>query len=193
MTLRFTNTLGGQLEEFQALEPGHVRMYSCGPTVYGPAHVGNFRAFLLGDLARRYLEWSGYRVTWVMNITDVDDRIIRDLQAAGGTLDELTAPHIERFVSDLAALRIGPPDVLPRATAHIAEMATLIAALLEKGHAYKTDDGSIFFRISSWPAYGALARLEPQGAQQTDRVAADDYGKDDARDFALWKGAKEGE
>jgi cysteinyl-tRNA synthetase len=192
-TLRLTNTLGGKTEEFKPLEPGHVRMYSCGPTVYGPAHVGNFRAFLLGDLTRRYLEWSGYRVTWVMNITDVDDRIIRDLQSAGGTLDELTAPHIERFVADLAALRIGPPDVLPRATAHIAEMATLIAALIEKGHAYRTDDGSIFFRISAWPAYGTLARLEPQAAQQTDRVAADDYGKDDARDFAVWKGAKDGE
>jgi cysteinyl-tRNA synthetase len=193
MTLHLTNTLGGKLEEFTPLEPGHVRVYSCGPTVYGPAHVGNFRAFLLGDLVRRYLEWSGYRVTWVMNITDVDDRIIRDLQAAGGTLDELTAPHVERFVADLAALRIGPPDVLPRATAHIAEMATLIAALLEKGHAYRTDDGSIFFRIASWPAYGTLARLEPQAAQQTNRVAADDYGKDDVRDFALWKGAKDGE
>ncbi|MEO6349849.1 MAG: cysteine--tRNA ligase [Candidatus Limnocylindrales bacterium] len=191
--MRLTNTLGGKTEEFTPLEPGHVRIYSCGPTVYGSAHVGNFRAFVLGDLARRYLEWSGYRVTWVMNITDVDDRIIRDVQAAGSTIDELTAPNIERFVADLAALRIGPPDVLPRATAHIAEMATLIAKLLEKGHAYRTEDGSIFFRISSWPAYGTLARLEPQAARQTERVAADDYGKDDVRDFALWKGHKDGE
>src|ERR687889_848018 len=99
MTLRLTNTLGGQIQEFTPLEAGHVRVYSCGPTVYGPAHVGNFRAFMLGDLVRRYLLWGGYRVTWVMNITDVDDRIIRDTQAAGTTLDELTAPHIERFMA----------------------------------------------------------------------------------------------
>ena len=193
MTLHLTNTLGGKLEEFAPIESGHVRMYSCGPTVYGPAHVGNFRAFLLGDLARRYLEWSGYRVTWVMNITDVDDRIIRDLQAAGGTLDELTAQHIERFLSDMSDLRIGPPTHLVRATQHIPEMARLIATLLEKGHAYRADDGSIFFRIASWAAYGALAKLDPNEARVGERVAADDYGKDDVRDFALWKGTKPGE
>jgi cysteinyl-tRNA synthetase len=193
MSLRLTNTLGGKIEEFTPLEPGHVRMYSCGPTVYGPAHVGNFRAFLLGDLARRYLEWSGYRVTWVMNITDVDDRIIRDLAEAGGTLEELTAPHIARFMADMSDLRVGPPSHVTRATEHITEMASLIAALLEKGHAYRVDDGSIFFRISSWPAYGTLARLDPQSARVGDRVAADDYGKDDVRDFALWKGPKPGE
>jgi cysteinyl-tRNA synthetase len=191
--LHFTNTLGGALEEFTPLEPGHVRMYSCGPTVYGPSHVGNFRAFLLGDLVSRYLRWSGYKVTWVMNITDVDDRIIRDLGEKGGTLGELTAPHIARFLADLTELRIGPPDALTRATEHIPEMAALIARLLDNGHAYRTDDGSIFFRIASWPAYGTLARLEPGAARQTDRVAADDYGKDDVRDFALWKGPKPGE
>ena len=190
MTLHLTNTLGGKLEEFAPIEDGHVRMYSCGPTVYGPAHVGNFRAFLLGDLVRRYLEWSGYRVTWVMNITDVDDRIIRDLQAAGGTLDELTAPHIERFLADMADLRVGPPTHLVRATQHVPEMGRLIAMLLEKGHAYRADDGSIFFRISSWPAYGILAKLDPEQMHATERVAADDYGKDDVRDFALWKGTK---
>jgi len=193
MTLRLTNTLGGKTEDFAPLESGHVRMYSCGPTVYGPAHVGNFRAFMLGDLTRRYLEWSGYRVTWVMNITDVDDRIIRDLQAAGGSLDELTAPHIARFMADMAELRVGPPSHLTRATDHIPEMAALIQKLLEKEHAYRTEDGSIFFRIASWPAYGTLAKLDPDGARVGDRVAADDYGKDDVRDFALWKGPKPGE
>src|SRR4029450_2020818 len=116
MTLRLTNTLGGDTEEFTPIEAGHVRMYSCGPTVYGPAHVGNFRAFLLGDLTRRYLEWIGCRVTWVMNITDVDDRIIRDLKEAGGALDELTAPHIARFMADMKDLRVGPPTHLTRAT-----------------------------------------------------------------------------
>jgi cysteinyl-tRNA synthetase len=193
VSLRLTNTLGGALEEFVPLTPGHVRMYSCGPTVYGPAHIGNFRAFLVADLVHRYLEWSGYGVTWVMNITDVDDRIIRDLAAAGGDLDKLTAPHIERFKADMAELRVGPPDVLVRATLHVPEMAALIATLLEKGHAYRTDDGSIFFRISSWPSYGRLARLDPAQARQGERVAADDYGKDDVRDFALWKGPRSGE
>ena len=193
MSLHLTNSMGGALEEFKPLEPGHVRMYTCGPTVYGPAHIGNFRAFVVGDLARRYLEWSGYRVTWVMNITDVDDRIIRDLQAAGGTLEELTAPHIARFLADMAALRIGPPTLLPRATEHVPDMAALIATLLQKGHAYGTDDGSIFFRISSWSEYGKLARLDPQGARVGERVASDDYGKDDVRDFALWKGPRDDE
>ena len=193
MSLSFTNTLGGKLEEFKPLDPGNVRMYSCGPTVYGPAHVGNFRAFLLGDLVWRHLTWSGYKVTWVMNITDVDDRIIRDLAAAGGTLDELTAPHIKNFVADLERLRIGPPTQLARATEHIPEMAAIVKTLVDKGHAYTVDDGSIFFHIASWPSYGVLAKLDPEQARSTERVAADDYGKDDVRDFALWKGAREGE
>jgi cysteinyl-tRNA synthetase len=193
MALRFTNTLGGKVEEFTPLEPGRVRMYSCGPTVYGPAHVGNFRAFLLGDLTSRYLRWSGYDVTWQMNITDVDDRIIKDLAEKGGTLDELTAPHIADFVADLERLRIGPPDILSRATEHIPEMAELVQTLIDKGHAYVADDGSVFFRISTWPSYGVLAKLDPDQARTTDRVAADDYGKDDVRDFAIWKGAKPGE
>ena len=192
MSLHLTNTLGGALEELAPLEPGHVRIYSCGPTVYGPPHIGNFRAFLLGDVLRRYLEWSGLRVTWVMNITDVDDRIIRDLQAAGGTLAELTGPNAAEFLANLELLRIGPPTIV-WATDHIAEMAGLIKRLLDAGHAYRTDDGSIFFDISTWPPYGVLAKLDPAAAQQTERVAADDYGKDDARDFALWKGPKPGE
>ncbi len=193
MSLRFTNTLGGKVEEFVSQEPNRVRMYSCGPTVYGPAHVGNFRAFVLGDLVSRYLRWSGYDVTWVMNITDVDDRIIRDLAATGGTLDELTGPNIERFVADLEALRIGPPTVLARATEHIPEMADLVKTLIDKGHAYAVEDGSVFFRISSWLPYGVLAKLDPEQARSTERVAADEYAKDDVRDFALWKGTKPGE
>jgi cysteinyl-tRNA synthetase len=193
MSLRLTNTLTGEQQEFVPLEPGRVRIYSCGPTVYGPAHLGNFRAFLVADLLQRYLRWSGFEVNWVMNITDVDDRIIRDLAAAGGTLDELTRPHIERFLADLASLRVRRPDVLPRATEHIPQMAELIARLLERGHAYRTDDGSIYFRIASWPAYGRLARLDPGAARRGERVATDDYEKDDVRDFALWKGPREGE
>jgi cysteinyl-tRNA synthetase len=193
LAIRLTNTLGGRLEELRPLEPGRIRMYSCGPTVYGPAHIGNFRSFVFADLLRRFVAWAGYDVTWVMNITDVDDRIIRDLGQRGGTLDELTAPHIERFVHDLATLRVTTPEIMPRATQHVAEMATLIETLLERGHAYRTEDGSVFFRIASWPSYGRLARLDPDALHQGERVASDDYGKDDVRDFALWKGAREGE
>jgi cysteinyl-tRNA synthetase len=129
----------------------------------------------------------------VMNITDVDDRIIKNLAAVGGTLDELTSPHIASFEADLESLRVSPRDVMPRATRHVPEMAALIVKLLENDHAYRTDDGSIFFRISSWPAYGTLARLQPEQLHQGERVAADDYAKDDVRDFALWKGHRDGE
>ncbi len=193
MTLRFRNTLGGALEEFVPLDPALVRIYSCGPTVYAPAHVGNFRSFLFADLLRRYLAWCGYPVKWVMNITDVDDKIIRDAARQGVLIGQLTARHEAAFREDLRRLRLMTPDVLPRATAHIEEMVALIETLLEKGHAYRTDDGSIFFRIASWPAYGRLARLDPSQLRVGERVEADDYGKDDVRDFALWKAPKPGE
>jgi cysteinyl-tRNA synthetase len=193
MTLQFRNTLGGALEPFVPLDPANVRIYSCGPTVYAPAHVGNFRSFLFADLTRRYLAWKGYRVTWVMNITDVDDKIIRDATAAGVPIGELTARHTDTFLAELRRLRVATPDVLPRATEHITEMAQLISTLLERGHAYRTDDGSIFFRIASWPAYGTLARLDPTQQRVGERVEADEYSKDDVRDFALWKGARPGE
>lgn len=193
MSLSFRNTLGGELEPFQPREPGRVRMYSCGPTVYAPAHVGNFRSFIFADLVRRYLAWRGYAVTWVMNITDVDDKIIRDAAKEGITIGQLTDRYTQAFLDDLARLRITRPDVLPRATEHIPEMVELIGTLLERGHAYRTDDGSVFFRIASWPAYGRLAKLEPDAQRVGERVEADEYSKDDVRDFALWKGAKPGE
>jgi len=193
MTLRFRNTLGGELETFEPIDPANVRVYSCGPTVYAPAHVGNFRSFLFADLTRRYLAWKGYPVTWVMNITDVDDKIIRDATAAGVAIGELTAHHTEAFLGELRRLRVTMPDVLPRATDHIPDMARLIATLLERGHAYRTDDGSIFFRIASWPGYGTLARLDPSQQRVGERVEADEYSKDDVRDFALWKGPRPGE
>ncbi len=193
MSLRFRNTLGGALEEFVPLEPGHVRMYTCGPTVYAPAHVGNFRSFVFADLVRRTLLFCGYRVTWVMNITDVDDKIIRDANAAGIGISELTEHHTARFLEDMAALGIPEPDVMPRATAHIDDMVALVETLIERGHAYQADDGSVFFRISSWPAYGRLARLDPARQRTGERVEADEYDKDDVRDFALWKAAKAGE
>jgi cysteinyl-tRNA synthetase len=193
MTLRLRDTLSGQTQDLEPLEPGHVRIYSCGPTVYGPTHIGNFRSFLFADVLVRYLRYRGLRVTWVMNITDVDDRIIANANAAGESIGDLTGRWLDRFEIDAVALRMTTPDVLPRATDHIDEMAGIIATLMERGHAYRTDDGSIFFRISSWPAYGRLARLDPEQLQVGERVEADDYGKDDVRDFALWKGPKPGE
>ena len=193
MTIRLRDTLSGEVRPLEPLEPGHVRVYTCGPTVYGPTHIGNFRTFLSADLLVRYLRYQGFRVTWVMNITDVDDRIIANANAAGESIEELTGRWLERFKADFAALRMTTPDVLPRATDHIDDMARIIATLLDKGHAYRTDEGSIFFRISSWPAYGRLARLDPAQLQVGERVEADDYGKDDVRDFALWKGPKPGE
>jgi cysteinyl-tRNA synthetase len=193
MSVRLLDTLTGAVQPLEPLEVGHVRIYSCGPTVYGPSHVGNFRSFLFADLLVRYLRWRGLRVTWVMNLTDVDDKIIRGAAAEAIGIDELAARHIEGFVADAATLRMTTPDVLPRATAHIPQMVTLVEALLERGHAYRTDDGSIFFRIASWPSYGRLARLDPDAMRVGERVAADEYSKDDARDFALWKAAKPGE
>jgi cysteinyl-tRNA synthetase len=193
MTIRLHDTLSGQTRSLVPLRADHVGVYSCGPTVYGPAHVGNFRSFLFADLLVRHLRWRGLAVTWVMNITDIDDKIIRGAAAAGIGIDELAERHLERFLADAAALRMTRPDVLPRATAHIGQMVDLIQVLLERGHAYRTDDGSIFFRIASWPDYGRLARLDPEGLRVGERVEADEYGKDDVRDFALWKAPKPGE
>jgi cysteinyl-tRNA synthetase len=193
MTTVLLDTLSGERRELVPLEPDHVRVYSCGPTVYGPAHVGNFRSFLFADVLVRHLRHRGLRVTWVMNITDVDDKIIRNANAEGISIGELADRWLGRFQADAAALRMTVPDVLPRATEHIPDMVELIHQLMTEGHAYRTDDGSIFFRIASWPAYGKLAKLDPEQLRVGERVEADEYGKDDVRDFALWKGPKEGE
>ena len=193
MTPRFVDTLTGEQRPFVPLDPANVRVYSCGPTVYGPAHVGNFRSFLFADLLVRYLRYRGYPVTWVMNVTDVDDKIIRGAAADGSGISEVADRWTARFLEDAALLRMTTPDVLPRATGHVSEMASLIETLLERGHAYRTDDGSVYFRIASWPAYGRLARLDPAQMRVGERVESDEYAKDDVRDFALWKGPKEGE
>jgi cysteinyl-tRNA synthetase len=193
MSLQLHDTLSGETRPFVPLRDGHVGIYSCGPTVYAPVHIGNFRSFLFVDLLVRHLRWRGLTVKWVLNITDVDDKIIRGAAAAGEGIDVLAGRYLERFLADAAALRMTVPDVLPRATEHIDRMVSLIAILLERGHAYRTDDGSVFFRIASWPAYGRLARLDPGGLRVGERVEADEYGKDDVRDFALWKGPKPGE
>jgi len=193
VTLRLLDTLSGETRPFEPLDPTDVRIYSCGPTVYGPAHVGNFRSFLFADVLVRYLRYRGLPVTWVMNITDVDDKIIRGARAEGTGIAEVAERYTARFLADAAMLRMTVPDVLPRATAHVDEMAALIEALLARGHAYRTDDGSIFFRIASWPAYGRLAHLDPAEMRIGERVEADEYAKDDVRDFALWKGPRDGE
>jgi cysteinyl-tRNA synthetase len=193
MTVRLQDTLSGEVRPLEPIEPGRLGIYSCGPTVYGPAHIGNFRSFLFADLLVRHLRRRGYRVTWVMNITDIDDKIIRGALAEGVSTTELAERWTERFLADADALGMQRPDVLPRATGHIPEIADLVATLIERGHAYRTEDGSVFFRISSWPAYGRLARLDPEAMRVGERVETDDYGKDDVRDFALWKGSKPGE
>jgi cysteinyl-tRNA synthetase len=193
VTVRLFDTLTGRLQDLEPLEPGHVRIYTCGPTVYGPAHVGNFRSFLFADLLVRHLRWRGHRVTWVMNLTDVDDKIIRRASDEGVGIEELANQWIERFLEDARTLRMTRPDFMPRATRHVPEMAALVERLLAAGHAYRTPDGSIFFRIASWPGYGQLARVDPTQLRVGERVAADEYSKDDVRDFALWKGPKDGE
>jgi cysteinyl-tRNA synthetase len=193
MTIQLHDTLSGETRPFVPLRDGEVGIYSCGPTVYAPVHIGNFRSFLFVDLLVRHLRWRGFTVKWVLNITDVDDKIIRGAAAAGEGIEVLAGRYLERFLADASALRMTMPDVLPRATEHVERMASLISTLLERDHAYRTDDGSIFFRIASWPAYGRLARLDPEGLRVGERVEADEYGKDDVRDFALWKGPKAGE
>jgi len=193
MSVRLHDTLTGDARPLVPLDDSGVRIYSCGPTVYGPAHIGNFRSFLFADLLVRYLRWRGHAVRWVMNITDIDDKIIRGAAAAGVGIDVLAERYLGQFLRDAAALRMTRPDAVPRATAHIDEIVALIGTLLERGHAYRTDDGSIFFRIASWPTYGRLARLDPEQLQVGERVEADEYAKDDVRDFALWKGPKPGE
>ncbi len=193
MTIHLGDTLTGEVRPLEPLEPGHVRIYSCGPTVYGPAHIGNFRSFLFADLLVRYLRYRGLAVTWAMNLTDIDDKIIRGAAAEGISTTALADRYTERFLVDADSLGMTRPDILPRATGHIPQIADLVATLVAKGHAYPTADGSIFFRIASWPAYGRLARLDPASMRVGERVEADEYGKDDVRDFVLWKGPKPGE
>ncbi|NNE66977.1 MAG: cysteine--tRNA ligase [Pyrinomonadaceae bacterium] len=188
MMLRFTNTLSGEVEEFVPLEEGKVRMYVCGPTVWDFAHIGNFRTFTFGDVLQRYLRYKGFDVTYVMNLTDVDDRIINEAAKKKISIDEMTAPFIVAFNEDMAALGNQDPDVQPRATEHIPEMIDIIQKLLDNGKAYESD-GSIYFRITEFPAYGKLAKINFEGniAGGSERVDTDKYDKEDARDFALWK------
>jgi cysteinyl-tRNA synthetase len=189
MTLHLHNTLTGRKEEFRPIEPGVARMYTCGPTVWDYSHVGNFRTYLFYDLLRRHLQVSGYRVQHVMNVTDVDDRIIEQAAGAGVSIAEFTRRYEEAFVEDLHALRAQDAERYPRATGHVEEMVALIERLMEGGHAYEAD-GDVYFRISSFPSYGALSQLDRAGLRPGARVVTDKYEKESATDFALWKRAK---
>ena len=186
--LRFFNTLTRQVETFEPIERGKVRMYICGPTVWNFAHIGNFRTFIFGDVLRRYLKYKGYDVTHVFNLTDIDDRIINEAAKKGETIDEFTAPYIQYFWEDFDALGMERPEVTPRATHHIPEMIDIIQKLIDNGRAYESE-GSIYYRISAFPEYGKLSKINFSGniTGGSERIDTDKYEKEDARDFALWK------
>ena len=189
MTLRFHNTLTGSKDVFEPLDDGRAGMYTCGPTVWNFAHVGNLRAFLFYDLVRRHLQVSGYDVTHVMNLTDIDDRILDQAMHAGVTIGEYVKPYVAAFFEDMAALRAQPATHYPRATEHIPEMVEMIAGLIEQDNAYAAD-GDVYFRIASFPSYGALSHLDRSGLKAGARVATDKYDKESVSDFALWKKAQ---
>jgi cysteinyl-tRNA synthetase len=192
MALRFYNTLSQQVEEFVPARDNTVRMYTCGPTVYDFAHIGNFRTFTFLDVLRRWLRASGFALDHVMNITDVDDKIIRNAVAQQKPLEEYTAIYTEAFLDDGRALRLEQPERLVRATEHIPQMVEAIRRLSETGHTY-TSDGSVYFSIATFPEYGKLSHADFSGIRAGARVEVDSYEKADARDFALWKAPKEGE
>ena len=192
MSLRLYNTLTRRVEPFTPLQPGRVSLYTCGPTVYNYAHIGNFRTFLFEDLLRRWLEASGYEVFHIMNLTDVDDRTIAAAREKGVSLRAHVDPFARAFEEDRDWLRIKPATEQPRATDYIAPMIELIQGLLERGVAYVGEDGSVYFAIARFPAYGRLSQLDRRELRTgaSERVSADEYGKEDARDFVLWKAAR---
>ncbi len=192
MALRFYNTLTAQVEDFHTLVPNQVRMYTCGPTVYDYAHIGNFRTFVFQDILRRYLRYKGYEVRQVMNLTDVDDKTIRNAREAHLELRDFTAKYIEAFEVDRKLLNLETPEFLVRATDHIPDMIQLIQRLAEKGYTYQSD-GSTYFRVERFKDYGKLSKIDFSGIRAGARVDADEYDKANARDFVLWKAAKEGE
>jgi len=190
--IRLHNTFSGETEPFVPLVAGEVRSYTCGPTVYDFAHIGNFRTFVFQDILRRYLKSRGYRVIQVMNLTDVDDRIIQKSAAAGVSIRDYTDKYIQAYLDDRRALNLEPPEYIARATEHIDDMVELIQRLTEKGFTY-TSEGSTYYRIARFPAYGKLSKINVAGMQTGARVDMDRYDKDNARDFALWKAPKPGE
>jgi cysteinyl-tRNA synthetase len=192
MALRLYNTMSAKVEEFRPLRDSEVRMYACGPTVYDYGHIGNFRTFVAVDLLWRYLLQSGYTVRHVMNITDVDDKIIRNSARDGVSVQQYTSKYEKAFLEDSAMIGIEQP-LLVRATEHIPAMAEFVTKLVDKGIAYRTDDGSYYFRIAKFPEYGKLSKRDFSGMLDGARVDVDEYDKDSARDFALWKAPKPGE
>src|SRR5512142_578659 len=193
MPLRLYNTMSRSVEEFRPLVDNEVRMYACGPTVYDYGHIGNFRTFVVVDTLRRFLKQSGFKLKHVMNITDVDDKIIRNAARDGVSVQEYTKKYRQAFLEDADALNIEHPEMLVNATDHIPDMAQFIAVLVEKGYAYSTEDGSYYFRIAKFPEYGKLSKKDFEGMTDGARVDVDEYEKDSARDFALWKSPKPGE
>ena len=187
MELRFFNTLERRLMPFESINPGEARMYTCGPTVYNFAHIGNSRAYVFEDILRRTLEYFGYAVTQVMNLTDVDDKTIRDSKAAGLPLRDFTAKYKEAFFADVRTLGIERAEIYPAATDHIPEMISLIKTLMDKGFAYKAADGSVYFSIAKCADYGKLARIDRENQRDGVRISTDEYAKDAVGDFALWK------
>ena len=192
MALRLFNTMSSQVDEFRPLRDSEVRMYACGPTVYDYGHIGNFRTFIAVDLLRRFLRQSGYTVRHVMNITDVDDKIIRNSARDGVSVQQYTAKYEKAFLEDAAMIGIEQPTLV-RATQHIEQMAEFVAKLVEKDIAYRTEDGSYYFRIAKFPEYGKLSKKDFSSILDGARVDVDEYEKDSARDFALWKAPKPGE
>ncbi|HWR37360.1 MAG TPA: cysteine--tRNA ligase [Clostridia bacterium] len=193
MALELYNTLSGKVETFQPLDDNMVRMYACGLTVYDYGHIGNFRTFIVVDTLRRFLRQSGYGLKHVMNITDVDDKIIRNAAKAGVSVNEYTSKYETAFLDDMATLNLEMPEMIVRATDHINDMAHFIKELEAKGFAYRTEEGSYYFRIAKFPEYGKLSKKDFAGMTDGARVDVDEYDKDNARDFALWKAPKEGE
>jgi cysteinyl-tRNA synthetase len=190
--IKFFNTLSGKKEPFLSLTPHEAKLYTCGPTVYDFAHVGNFRSYIFEDLVKRFLIFMGFRVTHIMNITDIDDKTIKGAKARGVSLREYTEPYIKAFFEDVERLGIAPADKYPRATEHIAEMVSIIKGLVQKGYAYERE-GSYYFSIAKFPAYGALSKINLAELEPGQRVDTDEYEKESVHDFALWKAKKEGE
>ncbi|MCF7832387.1 MAG: cysteine--tRNA ligase [Candidatus Marinimicrobia bacterium] len=190
MALQFYNTMSRKKEIFKPIEPGKVGMYNCGPTVYNYPHVGNLRAFMFADLLKRYLKFKGYQVKQVMNLTDVDDKIIKKCAETKTSIKDYTETYKQAFFKDIKTLNIEGADEYPAATDHIPEMVDLVQTLLDKGMAYKAEDGNIFFKISAFPNYGKLQRLDMENMRSGGRVNDDEYDKESANDFALWKAYK---
>ena len=187
--IKLYNTLSREKEDFKPLHKKEVRMYTCGPTVYSYAHIGNYRAYIFADTLKRFLQYEGYNVNHIMNITDIDDKTIRDSQKENKSLKDFTTFYAEEFMKDLKSLNISLPNKFTKATDYIDDMVEIIKKLLKKGHAYKSTDGSIYFDIKKFKHYGELSHLvfEKQKENASGRINSDEYDKENAQDFALWK------